>query len=131
MPKRVTRKGLHSGASSSKGLSFGDIAVIAGRFPGVVETTSYGTRALKVGKTLLARLKEDGETLVLKMDIVSRDFVLREQPAVFFMTDHYRDYPYVLVRLAALETGQAKELLEDAWRLSAPKRLVLSWDARE
>ena len=49
-------------------------------------------------------------------------------PAVFFSTPHYDRYPYVLVRLGAARHEQLAELLEDAWRVTAPERLVAPYD---
>ena len=54
------------------GVTFEDVCQLGDELPGVEQSTSYGTRALKVKKRLFARMKEDGETLVLKMDMVSR-----------------------------------------------------------
>ena len=47
----------------------------------------------------------------------------------FFTTAHYNGYPAVLVRLDAVDTAELAELLTDAWRIQAPKRLVLGFDA--
>jgi hypothetical protein len=104
---------------------------LARAFPEVEESTSYGTAALKVRGKLLARLKEDGETLVLRSDFIERDFLIGAQPATFFFTDHYRDYPWILVRLGSVRRAQLGELLEGAWRRVAPKPLVKSYDARD
>lgn len=114
---------------SPKGLTFEDVCVIATKLPGTIRSTSYGTAALKVDGKFMARLKEDGESMVVRMDLVSRDLVIRAQPKVFFVTDHYRDYPAVLVRLAELTKTQAAELLEDAWRLVATKKRLAEFDA--
>ena len=92
--------------------------------PEVEESTSYGTPSLKVRGKFLTRLKEDGETIVLRVDFDSRDAMMRVQPDVFYLTDHYRDYPAVLVRLKAVNRAQLSELLADAWRLVAPRSLV-------
>lgn len=97
--------------------------------PGIEEGTSYGTPALKVRGKLVARIREDAELLVLRSDFDSRDAMLRLQPRVFCITDHYRDYPAVLVRLSAVSEAQLGELLEDAWRGVAPKSLVAGLDA--
>jgi hypothetical protein len=43
---------------------------------------------------------------------------------VFFNTGHYRDHPWVLVRFATAGRSARPELLERAWRLLAPARLV-------
>jgi hypothetical protein len=93
--------------------------------PEVVESTSYGTPSLKVRGKFLTRLKEDGESIVLRVDFASRDAMMRVQPDVFYITDHYRDYPAVLVRLKAVNRAQLRELLADAWRLLAPRSLVV------
>jgi hypothetical protein len=92
--------------------------------PEIEESTSYGTPALKVRGKLVARLREDGETLVLRADLDSRDAMLRAQPKLFFITDHYRDYPAVLLRLTVVQPAHLKSLLEDSWRLVAPPSLV-------
>jgi hypothetical protein len=47
---------------------------IALALPGVEEGTSYGTPAFRVRGKFLARLREDGETLVVKCDYPERDF---------------------------------------------------------
>jgi hypothetical protein len=109
-------------ASRKKGVTFDEVCRLGLELPGVARGTSWGTAALKVDGKLFVRLKEDGETLVLKMDIVSRDLVIKAQPKIFFITDHYRDWPYVLVRMAELRTPRLRELLEDSWRLAAPKK---------
>jgi hypothetical protein len=113
----------------AKGLTFKDVARLATAFPGVTEGTSYGTQALKADGKFLARLKEDGESLVLRMDIVSRDFLLRAEPRLFYITDHYRDYPAVLVHLPQVTTARMRELLEDAWRLVATRKRIVAYDA--
>ena len=114
---------------AAAGVSFADVVRLARALPDVAESTSYGTPALKVGGKLMARLKEDGETLVLRMDFESRTFLLREQAEIFHLTDHYRDYPWILVRLPRVTAERMAELLDDAWRLVAPRRLVANRDA--
>jgi hypothetical protein len=98
--------------------------------PGVEESTSYGTPALKVKGKLLARLWEDGKTLVVRMDPVNRDLVIQSNPKLWYLTDHYRDYPWVLLRLTAVRRAQLADILEDAWRRTAPKRLIAEFDGK-
>jgi hypothetical protein len=91
--------------------------------PGVEVGTSYGTPALRVKKKFIARMWEDGETLVLKLDFDRREALLAADPAVFFTTPHYEGYPSVLIRLPKIDPARLEELLEEAWRIAAPKRL--------
>jgi hypothetical protein len=106
-----------SDKQQSRGVSFADVSKLGRALPGVIESTSYGTPALKVDGKLLVRLKEDGETLVLRMDFVNRDLLLRAEPDLFFLTDHYLNYPSILLRLTRVTRPRLKELLEDSWRL--------------
>ena len=92
--------------------------------PGVEQGRCYGTPALYVRKRLLARLREDAETVAMKVDLLDRDVLLQADPAAFFLTDHYRPYPYVVMRLSSVRPAVAQGLLEQAWRREAPKRLV-------
>src|SRR5258706_343403 len=74
-------------------------------FPGVEEGPCYGTPGFRVRGKFLARLKEDGTTLVVKCGDEERDFRMEADPSTFFITDHYRGYPTVLVRLARIPAG--------------------------
>jgi len=97
--------------------------------PGVEEKPSYGTPGFRVGGKLIARIKEDGGTLVVGADFDEREALMRVDPAAFFFTDHYRDDDWVLVRLEKVDPKLLASVLENAWRRRAPSRLVASQDA--
>ena len=97
-------------------MTYATVRELAAKLPGVEESTSYGTPALKVRGKLLVRLKEDGETIVLITDFFEREHLLRTAPKTFFITDHYGDYPSVLVRLSTISRARMRTLLIDAWR---------------
>jgi hypothetical protein len=105
--------------------------VAAGRgLPETEEGTWFRTPCLRVRKKSFCRMKEDGETLVVRVvDLEDKDALLRSDPDVFFTTPHYDGWPYVLVRLARVEPEALRELIEDAWRLAAPKRVLSAYDA--
>jgi hypothetical protein len=95
--------------------------------PGVEEGPCYGTPGFRVRGKFLARLREDGATLVVKCGDDERDFRMQADPGTFFITDHYRGYPAVLIRLASVRPADLRDVLEQAWRRSAPKRLVAEY----
>ena len=95
--------------------------------PGVEEGTSYGTPALRVRKKLFARLWEDGETLVIRVDFDQREALLEADPKAFFLTDHYRSYPMMLVRLPVVARAPLEDLLVQAWRGCASKRQLAEY----
>jgi len=74
-------------------------------FPGVDAGPCYGTPGFRVRGKFLARLREDGETLVVKSGDDERDFRMQADPRTFFITDHYHGYPTGLVRLARVRTA--------------------------
>jgi hypothetical protein len=98
--------------------------------PGVEEGTSYGTPAFKVNGKLLARFHQDGESLVVKVEYAAREVLMGANPTTFYITDHYRCWPWVLVRISSVNPDDLRQLLEEAWRSSAPKRLVAAFEAR-
>lgn len=107
-----------------------DVVAIGSRFPGVEPGTSYGTPSLRVNDKFMCRLRTDPDALVVRVvDLADREALLRGRPEVFFSTPHYDGHPYVLVRLDAVDTDVLAELLEDAWRIRAPKRIVAEYDA--
>lgn len=118
-------------ATGTPRITFDTVRELARHLPGIEEGTSYGTPALKVSGKLFVRLKEDAETIVLRTDAFERTYLLRSDPQVFFITEHYRDYPWVLVNLTKVAGAQLAELLEGAWRRVAPKRLVSAYEAAE
>lgn len=92
--------------------------------PGTAEGTSYKTPAFRVGGVLFARLHQDGESLVVKIDPEERRMRMETDPETFHITEHYRDYPMVLVRLATVDEDDLRDLLGESWRRSAPARLL-------
>ncbi len=73
---------------------------IALTMPGTETSTSYGTPAVKVRGKLLSRWRTEAEgALAIRCDFLDRQILLLAQPEVFFLTDHYRDYPMILMRL--------------------------------
>jgi hypothetical protein len=107
-----------------------DVVAVGRRLPEVTEGTWFRTPCLRVRKKSFCRMKEDGETLVVRVvDLEDKEALLRSDPEVFYTTPHYDGYPYVLVRLEQAAPAQIEELIEDAWRLSAPKRVIAAYDA--
>ena len=88
--------------------------------PDVEEGTSYGTPALKVHGKLFVRLHQDLDKIVLKMSFDRREEMMAADPVTYFITDHYRDYPWVLVSLDSVQAETLPELLKIAHREASP-----------
>lgn len=92
--------------------------------PGVEDGTSYGTPALKVKKKLMIRLREEGDVIVVKMPFDLRAELVEGDPETYFITGHYADYEWVLVRLTRLSPAALPDLLRTAYRAATAKASV-------
>ena len=109
--------------SPSRRFTYAALKRIALALPEVEESTSYGTPALKVRGKLMVRLKEDGETVVLKTTWDERERLLAVHPDAFFITEHYRNHSMVLMTLHAAPRPLATHALRFAWHVVAPPSL--------
>jgi hypothetical protein len=125
----MKRKGGNDRKSPS--VTWDTVMEISLALPGTVESTSYGTPACKVAGKLFVRLHPEGDWIVVHIETADRAMRMQADPKAFFITDHYAAYPWMLVRLSAVRQDDLADLLEEAWRLRAPKRLLASYDARE
>jgi hypothetical protein len=103
-------------------VSFETVREMALALDNVKEGTSYGTPAFKVAGKLFARLHQDGESLVIRMDCNQREDLIALDPDTYFITDHYVDYDWMLVRLSKVQPDTLRELLAIAWTARAPKK---------
>jgi hypothetical protein len=109
-------------AKKSSKVTYEVVRRLALKLSNVEQGTSYGTAALKVKGKLFVRLKEDGETIVLRMPFEQREGLMAEDPETYYITDHDRDHPWVLVRLATVNEEALEDLLRAAHRAASPKR---------
>jgi hypothetical protein len=63
------------------------------------------------------------------VNVEEKAMLIAADPVKFFTEPHYNGYPAVLVRLAKIELDELEELLEDGWRVMAPKSVVKAYDA--
>jgi hypothetical protein len=92
--------------------------------PEVTERLCHDTPTFFVRKKLMLRMWEDGETLVCKLPMELREKLLDEAPDVFSLTDHYLNYPAVLINLNAVKETVLRDRIHVAWRMVAPAKLV-------
>jgi hypothetical protein len=95
--------------------------------PGVEEATRYdGSPLLKVAGMFMAGLAMDPSveagTLVVRADLEERAAFLEDAPQTYYLTDHYRRYPVVLVRLSTVDRDALHDLLSMSRRLTLAKR---------
>ncbi|HEX7307399.1 MmcQ/YjbR family DNA-binding protein [Lentzea sp.] len=102
-----------------------DVIELASRLPETEASAWYRTPALKVAGKGFARLRTEAEGgLMLLCDPTEKAALLASGDEAFFTTPHYDGHGSILVNLARVDPAQLAELVEEAWRLRAPARLV-------
>jgi hypothetical protein len=101
----------------------------AAGLPDVEITTTWGAPALKVrGKMFVCQAinkAAEPDSLVVRMDMAQRDALIEEDPAVYYLKEHYVNYPCVLVRLSRIHPDALRDLVQTAYRFvtaTTPKR---------
>jgi hypothetical protein len=100
-------------------MTFDAIRTMALALDNVTEATSYGTPAFKLGGAMIARLRDDIGALVVRMSIEDRQELMAEDPETYFISDHYLNYPYILVNLARVHPDAMRDLLKGACKMAA------------
>jgi hypothetical protein len=115
-----------------------DVRRIALELPEVREDDDHF--AFSVGKKAIAwvwskreapkqpRVPEPGVLAIRVGGAAEKQALLGADEEKFFTEDHYNGFPAVLVRLAAVDEVELRELLTDAWRIQAPRALVKQHD---
>ncbi len=102
-----------------------DLKTVALSFPQAHEKPSYGQPAFFVAKKFFVRLRKEDASLVWVVESIDeRDALLEMDPKTYFITDHYKNYPSVLVRIARIDKAMLRKMLERRWRAIAPKTLL-------
>jgi len=94
--------------------------------PDVEATTKYdGSPVLKVDGMFMAGLathpSAEPDTLVVRAGLEERDRLVEDAPETYYLTDYYRSYPLVLVRLSCVEPDALHDLLSVSWRMTMAK----------
>jgi hypothetical protein len=103
-----------------RGNSFKTVESIGRTLPDVEVTTTWGKPALKVrGKMFVcvaSHRSAEPNTLVVMMDLANRDALIDDDPGVYYLKEHYVNYPCVLVRLSRVHPDALRDLVTGAYR---------------
>jgi hypothetical protein len=108
------------GVAARNKIDFDTVRSLAAGFPDVEESTTRGSQALKVRGQLLAWIPAhktvEPDTLAVRIPIDQRIELMAAAPEVYYLIDHYVNYPTVLVRLSRIHPDALRDLLGMGWR---------------
>jgi hypothetical protein len=120
MPRRPTSSAREGGGDKRRGHTFAAVEAIGRALPDVQVTTAWGQPALKVhGKMFVciaSHKSAEPNSLVVMMDFAGRDALVEDDPAIYYLKDHYLNYPCVLVRLTRIRLDALRDLVVGAHR---------------
>ena len=71
--------------------------------------------------SLASHRSVEPDTLVVRCALDDRERFLEDAPDTYYVTDYYRPYPVVLVRLSHLDRDALRDLLSISWRMALAK----------
>lgn len=112
---------------------------IGSELPDVEVSTSYGTPALKVRGKAFCRLwgvderdrkgpDAPGEVLVVFVELAEKRAWIETSDGVLFDQAHYHGQGAMLVRLDAVDDDLLSDVLEQSYRIKAPRTLLRRLD---
>jgi hypothetical protein len=85
---------------------------IALAIPGAKEVLWFKKPAVFVHDQFLTKVHDKEDAMTLRVSSMEmRDMMLEAEPELFYITDHYRNFPFVLARLKTLTPKVLKEML--------------------
>ena len=101
-------------------MDFDVVRDLALKLPDVEDSTIHGAPSLKVRGRLLAcqaiHRSAEPNTLAVRIDFEQRAELMAADPRVYYVTDHYLNYPTVLARLSQIDRVSLQDLLQLSWR---------------
>ena len=106
--------------TTPRGHTFAAVEAIGRNLSAVEVSTSWGQPTLKVrGKMFVcmaANKSAEPNSLVVMMDFAERDALIEDAPDVYYLKDHYLNYPCVLVRLSRIRADALGDIVTGAHR---------------
>lgn len=106
--------------------AFEAVRAVGLTLPDVEAATKYdGSPVLTLGGSFMAGLamhpSAEPDTLVVRVDDEQREWLIEDAPETYYLTDYYRKYPIVLIRLSRIDRDALRDVLSVSWRLTAAK----------
>jgi hypothetical protein len=97
----------------------------AGTLPRSSEALVRGRVKFRIGRIVYLAFSHDGSVMGFAFPKAWRDALVEAEPEKFSLPgESDLRYHWVHVRLAAIDVGEMRELVEDAWAFCVPKRVV-------
>jgi hypothetical protein len=102
-----------------------DVRVLASSLPRAYEALVRDRVKFRVGRIVFLAFSHDDELMGFAFPKEEREALIASEPEKFLMPKPSdQRYNWVVVRLAAIDPVEMRELVLDAWRMVVPKRVA-------
>lgn len=111
--------------------SYADAQRIVATLPEAEEVyvAEWGHPTFRVRGKMFASGAPESSTMSVKASKEDQAELIAARPEAFAVAAYVGRYGWVRLRLTEVDAGELAELLSEAWRRTAPKRLVAAYDA--
>ena len=111
-------------------MSIHDVRAIARALPRSEEALVRDRVKFRVGRIVYLAFSRDETLMGFGFPKEEREALVASEPAKFLMpTGGDLRYHWAVVRLAAIDHQEMREIVLDAWRMVVPKRVAAEYDA--
>jgi hypothetical protein len=100
------------------------------RLPEVEEVETWDIPTFRVHRKMIAIMADDEATASIKASVDEQHALVKADPQTYSFAPYVGRHGWVLCQLSTTPLDVLEELLIEAWRATAPKRLVHAWDQR-
>ena len=99
--------------------------------PEAVEQETWGTPTFRVRRKIFVMLSEGQREAWVKSTHDEQQALTSMDPETFFVPPYVGPSGWIGIRIATVDRDEMRELITEAWRLTAPKRLLQAFDEAE
>ena len=96
--------------------------------PEAEERETWGHPTFRVRDRMFAAMSDDGQEASVKATRQEQAALVSAAPETFGIPAYVGRHGWVSIQLATVDPAEVRELIVEAWRQTAPKRLVTAYD---
>jgi hypothetical protein len=100
------------------------VRTVALALPGVEERETWAKPTFRVGGRLFLTLTPDGSSATMKASLDDQRALIATEPHIFTAAAYLGRHGWVTVRIDRCDPEELQHLIEEAWRLRAPRQLT-------
>ena len=110
-------------------VSADELRQVVRSLPEAEERETWGHPTFRVRDKMFAAMSDDGRQATVKATKEEQAALVAAAPETFGIPAYVGRHGWVSIQLATVDQAELRELVVEAWRQTAPRRLVTAYDA--